>query len=107
MAQPTDDIERFELPRASTAEAEARAATRAAQRIASQLHQLIAASLTVTSLRSEHQIVENLAGSARRVFDADDAVLHLENTDEPLTGVAQRSRLTQVYEEGEQAEVQF
>src|SRR3984957_4562202 len=107
MAQPTDDIEPFELPHVSTAEAEARAATRAAQRIASQLHQLIAASLTVTSLRTEHEIVENLAGSARRVFDADEAVLHLESTDAPLVGVAQRSRLTTIYEAGEHVDLKF
>ncbi len=88
-------------------EAEARAATRIAQRIASQLHQLIAASLTVTSLRSEREIVENLAGSARRVFDADDAVLCLESADAPLIGVAQRSRLTATYEAGEQVDVKF
>ncbi len=107
MAHPTDDIEPFDLPRPAMAEAEARAATRTAQRIASQLHQLIAASLTVTSLRSEREIVESLAGSARRVFDADDAVLFLESTDAPLIGVAQRSRLTATYEAGEHVDLKF
>ena len=107
MARSTDDIEPFDRPRTSTAEAEARAATRSAQRIASQLHQLIAASLTVTSLRSEREIVENLAGSARRVFDADDAVLFLEVADAPLIGVARRSRLTATYDAGEQVDLRF
>jgi two-component system, cell cycle sensor histidine kinase and response regulator CckA len=107
MAQPTDDVESFDLSRPSMAEVEARAATRSAQRIASQLHQLIAASLTVTSLRSEREIVESLAGSARRVFDADDAVLFLQSADAPLVGVAQRSRLTATYEAGEQVDVTF
>ena len=107
MAHSTDDIEPFDLPRPTMVEAQARAATRAAQRIASQLHQLIAASLTVTSLRSEREIVESLAGSARRVFDADDAVLFLEGADAPLIGVAQRSRLTATYEAGEHVDVKF
>ncbi len=107
MAQPPDDVEHFDLPRPTIAEADARAATRAAQRIASQLHQLIAASLTVTSLRSEQEIVENLAGSARRVFDADDAVLFLEGAHAPLIGVSRRSRLTATYEAGEQVDVKF
>jgi PAS domain S-box-containing protein len=107
MARPTEDIEPFDLPRASPAEAEARAAIRSAQRIASQLHQLIAASLTVTSLRSEREIVENLAGSARRVFDADDAVLSLEIADVPLIGVARRSHLTATFGAGEQVDLTF
>lgn len=108
MARPTNDTGPSDLPRPSIAEADARAATRAAQRIASQLHQLIAASLTVTSLRSEREIVENLAGSARRVFDADDAVLFLESAaDAPVVGVAQRSRLTATFEGGERVDLKF
>jgi PAS domain S-box-containing protein len=72
----------------------AREAIRRSQRIASQLHQLIAASLTVAGLRSEHDIVESLAGSARRVFDADDAVLSLESGfAAPLFGVAVRGKM--------------
>ncbi|MGA7834963.1 MAG: ATP-binding protein [Acidimicrobiales bacterium] len=72
----------------------AREAIRRSQRIASQLHQLIAASLTVTGLRSERDIVESLAGSARRVFDADDAVLSLETgIGAPLRGVAARGKM--------------
>lgn len=69
-----------------------RDAIRSTQRIASQLHQLIAASITVTGLRHERDIVENLASSARRVFDADDAVLSLESGSmAPLMGVARRA----------------
>jgi len=71
-----------------------REAIRLSQRIASQLHQLIAASLTVAGLRSERDIVESLAGSTRRVFDADDAVLSLESGfGAPLRGVAVRGKM--------------
>jgi two-component system, cell cycle sensor histidine kinase and response regulator CckA len=71
----------------------AREAIRSTQRLASQLHQLIAASITVASLRNERDIVENLAASARRVFDADDAVLSLETgSAAPLLGVARRGQ---------------
>ena len=72
----------------------ARDAIRRSQRIASQLHQLIAASLTVAGLRSERDIIESLAGSARRVFDADDAVLSLESGfASPLKGLASRGKM--------------
>jgi two-component system cell cycle sensor histidine kinase/response regulator CckA len=72
----------------------AREAIRRSQRIASQLHQLIAASLTVAGLRSERDIVESLAGSTRRVFDADDAALSLESgIAAPLQGVATRGKM--------------
>ncbi len=72
----------------------AREAIRRSQRIASQLHQLIAASLTVAGLRSEYDIVESLAGSSRRVFDADEAVLSLESGfASPLRGVAVRGKM--------------
>ena len=72
---------------------DARDAVRSSQRIASQLHQLIAASITVAGLRSEHDILTSLAGSTRRVFDADVAVLTLETGPEaPLRGVAHRGQ---------------
>lgn len=98
MARRIDEADpRGDLPTVS--ESDARDAIRAAQRIASQLHQLIAASLTVTGLRSERDIVESLAGSARRVFDADDAVLSLDSgAAAPLLGVAQRSRIVTSYD---------
>ncbi len=71
-----------------------RQAIRRSQRIASQLHQLIATSLTVTGLRSERDIVESLAGNARRVFDAEEAVLSLETgIGAPLRGVAVRGKM--------------
>jgi PAS domain S-box-containing protein len=71
----------------------AREAIRSTQRLASQLHQLIAASITVASLRNERDILENLAASARRVFDADDAVISLESgSAAPLLGVARRGQ---------------
>lgn len=99
MARRTNKIEPLLPPRPDTGDVDAREAIRAAQRIASQLHQLIAVSLTVTGLRNERDIVESLAGSARRVFDADDAVLSLKiGSGSPLRGIAQRSRLVASYE---------
>lgn len=69
----------------------AREAIRSTQRLASQLHQVIAASITVAGLRNEHDILESLSASARRAFDADDAVLSLESgSAAPLFGVAHR-----------------
>jgi two-component system cell cycle sensor histidine kinase/response regulator CckA len=69
----------------------ARDAVRSSQRIASQLHQLIAASITVAGMRNEKDILKSLASSTRRVFDADAAVLSLESGPEaPLRGLAQR-----------------
>ncbi|MHB8379040.1 MAG: response regulator [Acidimicrobiales bacterium] len=72
---------------------DARDAVRSAQRIASQLHQLIAASITVAGMRDEHDILKSLASSTRQVFEADVAVLSLVSGPEaPLRGVAQRGR---------------
>ncbi len=80
----------------------AREAIRRSQRIASQLHQLIAASLTVAGLRSEHDIVQSLAGSTRRVFDADDAALSLESgSAAPLQGMAVRGKMVAIFGPGE------
>ena len=55
-----------------------RDAVRRTQRIASQLHQLIAASITVAGLRSEEDILTSLVTSTRNVFDADAAVVSLD-----------------------------
>jgi len=77
----------------STDAQDARDAVRSSQRIASQLHQLIAASITVAGLRNERDILKSLASSTRRVFDADVAVLSLESGPEAsLRGVAHRGR---------------
>jgi PAS domain S-box-containing protein len=74
----------------------ARDAVRRSQRIASQLHQLIAASITVTSMRSEQEILRGLAASTRSVFDADTALVTLEvGSAAPLRGVAQRGQAPQ------------
>ena len=71
----------------------ARDAVRQSQRIAIQLHQLIAASITVTALRSEREILVSLAGSTRAVFDADESVVTLEvGAVAPLRGVARRGK---------------
>ena len=72
---------------------DARDAIRRSQRIASQLHQLIAASMTVAGLGSEQEILVSLAGSTRSVFDADTAIVSLESgSAAPLCGVAQRGQ---------------
>jgi PAS domain S-box-containing protein len=72
---------------------DAHEAVRSSQRIASQLHQLIAASITVAGLRNEPDILKSLAGSTRRVFDADVAVLSLESgSAAPLRGIAHRGQ---------------
>src|SRR5580692_2823922 len=71
----------------------AREAVRQSQRIAIQLHQLIAASITVTALRSEREILVSLAGSTRAVFDADESVVTLDvGAVAPLRGVARRGK---------------
>jgi PAS domain S-box-containing protein len=81
-------IERFLLHR------DARDAIRRSQRIASQLHQLIAASMTVAGLSSEREILVSLAASTRSVFDADTAIVSLESgSAAPLCGVAQRGAM--------------
>src|ERR1039457_7091396 len=70
-----------------------RDAVRQSQRIAIQLHQLIAASITVTTLRSEKEILMSLARSSRIVFDAVDAVVSLDTGPvAPLRGVARRGK---------------
>ena len=72
---------------------DARAAVRGTQKIASQLHQLIAISITVAGLRSEQEILKSLAASTRRVFDADVATVSLESGPAaPLRGVARRGK---------------
>jgi PAS domain S-box-containing protein len=72
---------------------DAREAVRRTQRIASQLHQLIASSITVAGLRSEQDILLSLASSTRSVFNADEAIVTLESGPAaPLYGVAQRGK---------------
>jgi len=56
----------------------ARESVRRTQHIASQLHQLIAASFTVNALTDEHDIATSVAASAQSVFGADDAMVSLE-----------------------------
>jgi two-component system cell cycle sensor histidine kinase/response regulator CckA len=74
----------------------ARDAVRRSQRIASQLHQLIAASITVTPMRSEQDILRGLAASTRSVFDAETAIVTLEiGSAAPLRGVAHRGQSPQ------------
>ncbi|HVB70191.1 MAG TPA: response regulator [Acidimicrobiales bacterium] len=66
---------------------ESRDAVRHSQRLASQLHQLISASLDITALRDEPEILGAVAESARDVFGADAAVVTWESTSSPLRAV--------------------
>jgi PAS domain S-box-containing protein len=68
-------------------------AVRQSQRIASQLHQLIAASITVATLRNEPDILRSLARSSRTVFDADEVFVSLDSGPAaPLRGIARRGK---------------
>jgi PAS domain S-box-containing protein len=70
----------------------AREAARRSQRLASQLHQLIAASIAVAGLQRELDVVDALAMRARAVFDAAEAVVTLDaGPGAPLTVVAHRT----------------
>jgi PAS domain S-box-containing protein len=69
-----------------------RRAVRRSQRIARQLHQLIAASIAVAGLRGEDEVVPRLARSVRGVFDAEEVIVTLdEGPAAPLRVVATRS----------------
>jgi PAS domain S-box-containing protein len=57
----------------------AREAARRSQRIASQLHQLLAASISVAGLQREGDVLDALASRARGVFDADEAIVTLDH----------------------------
>ncbi|MGA2970940.1 MAG: response regulator [Acidimicrobiales bacterium] len=95
MSARKPSTQRTEAPRSEeTAESSTtRDAVRHSQRIASQLHQLIAASITVTALRNEQDILKSLAGSTRTVFGADESVVSLESgSAAPLRGVARRGK---------------
>lgn len=82
-----------------------RQAVRSAQKIASQLHQLIAASITLTGLRSEEEVLTSLAVSTRRVFDVDLAVVSLEaGALAPLRGVARRGKVATCLGDGDAPE---
>ena len=84
---------------------DARDAVRRTQRIASQLHQLIAASITVAGLQSEEDILANLVTSTRNVFDADAAVVSLDaGPISPLRAVALRGQAASLVDatDGEQ-----
>jgi len=83
----SDAVERSILHR------DTRDAVRRTQRIASQLHQLIATSIAVAGLHSEQDILRRFAQSARNVFDADRALVSLERGPlAPLVGIAERNK---------------
>ena len=74
-----------------------REAARQTQRIARQLHQLIAASITVAGMSTERDILRSLAGSTRSVFDGDFAVVRLDAEGTGSTfGVARRGMVASV-----------
>ncbi len=80
------DIERLGLRYTS------RQALRASQRVASQLHQVISASLTVGTLSNEAQIAQSLARSARSVFDGERAVVALGDDTQSIVASVDRGR---------------
>ncbi|HUD69345.1 MAG TPA: ATP-binding protein [Acidimicrobiales bacterium] len=83
--------ERVELER------RAREAVRRSQRLASQLHQLIAASISIAGLQTESDVVEGLARRTRGAFDAESAVVTLiEGPGAPLVATASRGQDTLV-----------
>ncbi len=72
-----------------------RDSVRESQRIAIKLHQLIAASIRVTALRSEPDILKSVAGNTRNVFDADESIVSLTTGPAaPLRGIARRGKKT-------------
>ena len=78
------DVERLRLRYAS------RQALRASQRVASQLHQVISASLNVGTLTDEAQIARSLARSARSIFDGERAMVSLGDVDRRIAAIADR-----------------
>ena len=84
------DLERLRLRHQS------RLALRSTQRVASQLHQLISASLAVSTLNDESEIVLSLARSARSVFDADRAIVSLGAQEGAIAAMARRGRSPQL-----------
>lgn len=89
------DLERLRL------RFESRQALRASQRVASQLHQLISASLLVGSLNDEAEIVLGLVRSARSVFDGDRAVIRVAHARGEAVATVQRGRAPKVTEGSE------
>ncbi|NNN09308.1 MAG: response regulator [Acidimicrobiaceae bacterium] len=81
------DLERLRLRYQS------RLALRASQRVASQLHQLISASLAVEASSDEASIVQGLSRSARSVFEADRAVVALHTSHQQFVGFAELGRI--------------
>ena len=65
-------------------------AVRRSQRLASQLHQIISASIAITSLRDEREILAAVAESARDVFDAVASVVTFESPGFALRARAER-----------------
>ena len=75
---------------------EAREAVRHSQRIASQLHQLIATSITVVGLSDTRDILLTIVNRTRNVFDAEEALVSVDvNVSSPLRVLARRSRPTE------------
>ncbi|MHB1905291.1 MAG: ATP-binding protein [Acidimicrobiales bacterium] len=89
---------------------ESRAALRATQRMARQLHQVFAATVSVSGARDELEVATTVVQSARRVFDADLATLELTSglaawtaRGEARATLGRRDDVTLVTGEGEEA----
>jgi len=84
-----------------------REAARQTQRIARQLHQLIAASITVAGMSTEREILRNLAGSTRSVFDGELAIVSLEDGNATTKyGVARRGKVPMFASDDEELAVE-
>ncbi len=97
------DVERWRLRQ------EFREAVRASQRLASQLHQLIAVSLAVSDRNEEGDVAHDLARAARSIFNAEVAVVEVQALGEerPLAAVASRGRLPKVHRFLQRHEVEW
>lgn len=87
------DLERWRLRQGF------REAVRASQRLASQLHQLIAVSLAVSDRSYDEDVAHDLARAARAIFDADDTFVEVRrvNDGQVLASQAIRGRLPRIY----------
>lgn len=84
-----------------------REAARQTQRIARQLHQLIAASITVAGMSTEREILSNLAGSTRSVFDGELAFVSLVDGGAGAKyGVARRGKIPTFASDSEELTVE-
>ncbi len=89
------DIERLRL------RYDSRQTLRASQRVASQLHQLISASLALGAPRDESSIALQLSRSVRSVFEADVALVTIAQENRRVRALAERGRIPQLLDTDE------